>query len=108
MTRDEAIALREDQLNGKKVDPFMFAVALKTIRETKVKKAVLHQNGQPRKVLEKLAGGPVERGQLYGEINKDGRCYEAMARLMRDGLVRCEVKLTEAGLRALGLVGPRV
>lgn len=109
MTRDEAIALREAQLNGKVVDPFMFAVALRTIRETKEKKPPrVHEGGKPHQVLRKLASGPMDRHDLYQALKGESSTYESFKRLMRAGLIRCEVKLTEDGLRALGLVGPRL
>jgi hypothetical protein len=112
MTYEEAIEIRSQQLSGRPVNPFEAALALSVIQDGK-KTYSLHKDGKPRKVLEALRGGPVERARFFDHItegkNRSGPTtpYMAFARLQQAGLVKCEVRLTEAGLRALGLEGPR-
>jgi hypothetical protein len=112
VTYEEAIESRSRQLSGQSVNPFDAALALSVIRDGK-KTYALHRGRKPHQVLETLAGGPMERSRFFERIT-DGKHrsgtttpYMAFERLQRLGLVKCEVRLTEAGLRALGLEGPR-
>lgn len=105
---DEAIAIRADQVAGKPVDLFRAALALKIIKAA-AKKAPrkLYRDRVPMKLLKMLIGGPIERAEFYEKANELGSPREAVRRLRDDGLIRDEIRLTEDGLRALGLQGPR-
>jgi hypothetical protein len=107
MTKDEAITLRARQLSGEAVDPFMFAVALRTIQnDGKKKKRVFRKGCAPDVLLHMLTAGPMERDEFYGRLGEKG--YEGIRRARNLGLIKCEVRLTPEGLQALGLVGPVV
>jgi hypothetical protein len=114
MTYEDAVAIRSQQLSGATVNPFEAALALAVIQLGKnTGKRALHKNRKPRQVLEALSDGPMERTRFFERIT-EGKFrsgpktpYEAFERLQRMGLIKCEVKLTEDGLRALGLEGPR-
>lgn len=49
--------------------------------------------------------GSIDRDTFY-EAVRANRAYVAVHRLAHRGLIKCEVRLTEQGLRALGLKGP--
>jgi hypothetical protein len=111
MTYEDAVSIRSQQLSGYPVNPFDAALALSVIQEGK-KSYVLHRGRKPRQVLEALSDGPMERTRFFERIT-EGKFrsgpktpYEAFERLQRAGFVRCEVRLSEEGLRALGLEGP--
>lgn len=112
MTYEEAVEIRSQQLSGGTVNPFEAALALSVIQDGK-KTYALHRGRKPLQVMETLRGGPMERSRFFTRItdgqHRDGKTapYRAFERLQRMGLVKCEVRLTEAGLRALGLEGPR-
>jgi hypothetical protein len=104
MTRDEAIAIRSRQLSGGAVSMNEAREAEDVLRQAPAKpKAQIY--GKSREVLTKLARGPVDRDDLLeGAKERYGRrnAWATIARLEERGLICCEVRLTEEGVRALG------
>jgi hypothetical protein len=106
MTRDEAIAIRERQLSGQSVDREQVTEAMNVLQITSKRSRDLYRNGAPRQVLGLLTSGPVERDAFRSEASKFNRSRDILSRLAQKGFIKYEVRLTEDGLRALGLVGP--
>jgi hypothetical protein len=106
MTLQEAIALRKKQLNGQPVDQFMLEVALRTIQDAAVAARKARVCGKSAEILRLLAStGAVDREEFY-RVAREHRAYMEVRKLAVRGLIKCEVRLTERGLRALGLEGP--
>jgi hypothetical protein len=105
VTLDQAIELRQQQLNGKSVDPFMAEVALRVIMESGERKAYVSRH--QREFLRLLSSnGAIDHDEAHKKISAKRACA-SIKRLVDRGLVKSEIKLTEAGLRALGLRGPQ-
>lgn len=105
MTRNQAIAIRTSQLSGKPVDADELAQAIEVLR---VPHRTRKQMGDVRSVvLETLLDGPIERDALYATVPRSRSSWGVIRRLRDSGLIRFEARLTEAGLRELGLQGPQ-
>lgn len=105
MTRDEAIEIRTRQLTGQPVDAGKLLQAIE----------VLNQVERPNKrvsktralILNALMTGPIEKGSLYKAVAQDSRARSVLKRLRDSGLIRYDIRLTDAGLKELGLEGPK-
>jgi hypothetical protein len=106
MTRDEAIAIRSRQLAGEPVDESKLDQAVEVLRQPERRQ---RRFGDVRAVvLETLLAGPIERDELYATVPRTRSSYGVIQRMRDAGLIRCEMRLTEEGLRALGLAGPKL